>query len=465
MSVGIPDTFPKDAKPYLKRIDNASNSGLLYVNDLRYLGGKELQHEVDIVVVGAGLAGLTTAWLLSKAGLEVRVLEARDRVGGRLYGYKAGERCIQLGGRWTGPGQSAVKSLASELDIEVISNLSFGGRANPGRGSEFENSAREIDELARSVPLDKPWQTPNAAKLDRQTLATWLHTSYGNEIAFEIGSILSGFLPEPQDVSLLHALFYLNSNGGFAGILGLDGAPHDSEMFEGGAHRLTDELYTRLRTSVKLSTPVSGLRSTTDKLVVQTDEGCVSARFAVVALPPVLAGRLRYEPAMPPDRDYLTQRMPIRGKIAVALLYDQPFWRESGESIFVDGNLTLWDEGGDELPAAVAGLVSIPRSRELSMHNPQDRKQAILACAAAHLGQRAATVCGYHEINWAAEPWSRGCNSFMTTGVWSTWGYTLREPVGRIHWAGAEMSDRFVGQMDGAVRSAQVTANRILETA
>jgi len=115
-----------------------------------------LQHEVDIVVVGAGLAGLTTAWLLSKAGLEVRVLEARDRVGGRLYGYKAGERCIQLGGRWTGPGQSAVKSLASELDIEVISNLSFGGRANPGRGSEFENSAREIDELARSVPLDKP---------------------------------------------------------------------------------------------------------------------------------------------------------------------------------------------------------------------------------------------------------------------------------------------------------------------
>jgi monoamine oxidase len=165
---------------------------------------------------------------------------------------------------------------------------------------------------------------------------------------------------------------------------------------------------------------------------------------------------------MPPDRDYLTQRMPIRGKIAVALLHESPFWRDTDRTIFIDDNLTVWDEGGGELPTALSGLVSIPCSRQLAKLDPQTRKETILSFVATHLGPRAEKTCGYHEINWAAEPWSRGCNSFMTTGVWSTWGYTLRESVGRVHWAGAEMSDRFVGQMEGAVRSAQVTAQRLL---
>ena len=228
-----------------------------------------MKEQVDIVVVGAGLAGLTTAWLLSQAGLTVRVLEARERVGGRLYGYHVGERCIQLGGRWTGPGQKAVKELAAKLNIPVVANLSFANRGNEAepRAAAIENAARAIDQLARSVPLDKPWQAPDAQLLDQQTLSTWLGANYDEALARQIGSILAGFLPESQDVSLLHVLFYLHSNGGLSGILGLDGPPHDSEMFAGGAHRLTDELYASVKASVMLSTPVYGLRSEAGRTV------------------------------------------------------------------------------------------------------------------------------------------------------------------------------------------------------
>ena len=425
--------------------------------------GRAVNEQVDVVIVGAGLAGLTTAWRLIEAGLVVRVLEARERVGGRLFGYDVGPRSIQLGGRWTGPGQDAVKGLAAQLGIAVVPNLSFADDAESSRAetSALAALARDLDRLAQSVPLHEPWNAPDAALLDRQTLATWLYANYDAELAAQAGATLSGFLPEPQDVSLLHVLFYLRSNGGFASILGLDGAPHDSEMFDGGAHRLTDELYKKVAPSVTLATPVHGLRESSDGIVAWGDGVRITARQAVVALPPVLAGRLDYEPGMPGERDYLTQRMPIRGKVAVTLLYEQPFWRENGRTLFVSDDLTLWDEGGDHLPVALAGLVSIRHSRLLAKLKPPERQQAIVSAAKALLGERASAVTGYHEVDWAAERYSRGCNSFMTTGVWTALGHALREPVGRISWAGAEMSSQFVGQMDGAVRCANSTAIRL----
>ena len=424
-----------------------------------------MEDRVDVVVIGAGLAGLTSAWRLTQAGVNVRVVEARDRVGGRLHGYEVDGRPVQLGGRWTGPGQDAVKSLAAELGIGVVQNLSLGDRAMQGEDWEgLDSLARTLDLMAKAVPLESPWSTADAEQLDRQTLGTWLERNCSPPLARRAAETLAGFLPESQDVSLLHTLFYLHSNGGFASILGLDGPPHDSEMFEGGAHRLTDELYSKVDSSVTLGTPIYGLEHDESGVVVNGHGFSLSARCAIVTLPPTLAGRLHYSPSMPPDRDYLTQRMPIRGKIVVALLYEEAFWRESGTSLVMDQHITLWDEGGDQRPAALSGLVSIPRSRELGKLDAETRRRLLLDHVVQHLGPRARDVSSYHELNWAAEPWSRGCNSFMTTGTWTAWGHALREPVGCVHWAGAELSPRFVGQMDGAVRSAEITTSQVLES-
>ena len=235
-------------------------------------------------------------------------------------------------------------------------------------------------------------------------------------------------------------------------------------MLVGGAHGLTDRHAARLSDAIALETPVLGVTQDESGVTLVSGAGPVSARTVIVTLPPTLAGRLAYDPAMPPERDYLTQRMPIRGKIAVAVLYDEPFWRQANVDLVATEDLVMWDEGGEERPAAYSGLVSIARSRELWALSPAGRREAILQALAKGLGPRAEKPVGYHEVYWAAEPWCRGCNSFMTTGAWTAWGQALRRPVGRVHWAGAETSPRFVGQMEGAVQSAEAAVEAVIES-
>ncbi|MBT7613413.1 MAG: hypothetical protein HN577_09420, partial [Rhodospirillaceae bacterium] len=370
----------------------------------------------------------------------------------------------QLGGRWTGPGQHRIKALAAELGVEIKPLLVFTDAANErGEGFDIDSAVRKIDALSQQVPLDAPWNAPDAAALDATTLASYLNENFESGLALALGSILMGFLPEPQECSLLHALTYLKSNGGFAGILGLDGPAHDSEVFEGGAHELTDRLSASVGEHVRLDRPVYSMEQNDGGVVAHTASASFAGLHAIVTLPPVLAGRMVYQPPMPPLRDYLTQRMPIRGKYAVAALYDTPFWLdEGGSGTVATDNIFAWDEGGEARPACITGLISMPRSREIDAMTPQDRHAAVLEDLAVALGSKARDAVGYHEINWAGEPWSRGCNSYLTTGAWTAYGHTLRPSVGRIHWAGAEYTEAFIGQMEGAVRTAEAAVAAIV---
>ncbi len=180
-------------------------------------------------------------------------------------------------------------------------------------------------------------------------------------------------------------------------------------------------------------------------------------------MPPTLAGRLTYDPPMPPLRDHLTQRMPIRGKIRVAVVYDEPFWRRDGLSgSAMTLMITAWAAHSTNDRGILSGLISISASRELSTRPADQRRQVIIDELVRAYG--AADPIGYEELYWEAEEFSRGCNSTMPPGVWTAYGPALRPPIGVIHWAGAELATEFPGQIEGALRSGEETARAVLAT-
>lgn len=415
--------------------------------------------------------------------MSVLVLEAKERVGGRMLSLPIAGRLVEIGGRWTGPNQGRIKALAAELGISTYEpNV-------PGASVVFLNGERkvsvpktgrwaladiapendmlaaiaQVDAMADTLQPDAPWMAPNANDWDRVTASAWLIGNLQGPIANFISRVLEGFLPEAHEASLLHTLLYLRSNGGLGGLLGLHGKPHDNDLFVGGAAGITNALAEELGADVLLSCPVHRVEQSVDGVTVEARCGAYRARRVICALPPVLAGRLDFTPPMPPARDYFTQRFPIRGKFSACLAYPEPFWRREGLSgKAISKDFTSWDPGGDG-PGTLALLVSIEASRRLWNEDAATRRRIIVDSVAACFGPAARDPIGYAEVNWAAEPYIRGCNSYAPPGTWSAHGRAWRAPVGRVHWAGAEYAPLFLGQMEGAVRSAEETVRTILD--
>ncbi len=194
-----------------------------------------------------------------------------------------------------------------------------------------------------------------------------------------------------------------------------------------------------------------------------------AANRVVVAVPPTLAGRIKYEPLMPAKRDQLTQRIPMGTVCKAYAVYEKPFWREAGLN-----GLSATDAGHttvtfDNSPAdgskgIMMGFVLANQARDFISMSPEARKASIIKSFTTFYGEKAAQPEFYLDHSWAEEEFSRGCYAgIMPTGAWTSLGKALREPVGRIHWAGTETSDIWNGYIDGAIRSGERVAEEILK--
>jgi monoamine oxidase len=442
--------------------------------------------KVDIVVVGGGIAGLFAARTAARAGHSVVVLEARGRVGGRVYSAEVAGCAVELGGTWTGPGQDRVKALAAELGIDVVEHQPDGAGVylsaaerhvsdpNTGRrgvvgavasDAALVEAARRLDTMAETVPVDEPWAAERAREWDIQTFAVWAEASLTPAVNEALTRLHEAYMGEATQVSLLNTLCYMRANGGFAGLLGLDGDPHDNEVFVGGAQQLADGIAAELGDFLHLNDAVRAISHGDDGVTVSGDSFSVSARRAIVAMPPTLAGRLAYDPPLPPLRDHLTQRMPIRGKIRIAVVYDEPFWRKDGLSgSAMTPMITAWAAHLTNQCGIISGLISISASRDLWTLPTDERRRIILDELVRAYGAGAAAPIGYRELYWEAEEFSRGCNSTMPPGVWTAYGQALRAAIGVIHWAGAELAIEFPGQIEGALMSGEEAAQAVRAT-
>ena len=441
----------------------------------------------DVVVVGAGLAGLSAARALLDAGVDVVVLEARDRVGGRTHSVvEEGGRVIEYGGQWVGPTQDRVLALIDELNLDMFTQYSDGSNqqltggsllqyqgaiptGDPVQAADLMEAMVELTMRAMELDPAKPWEHPAAALLDATTLETWISAqAYSEGAKGWLRAMSRALFPaEPGEISLLHALFYLRSGGGVEKMIGTINSAQESRI-SAGSQQLSIRLAALLGDRVRLECPVTRIDRTDDSVLVHHDGGTISARRVIVAIPPVLAGRIRYSPALPGVRDQLTQRSFMGSVIKVHAVYDRPFWRDAGLSGHVTADtgavqITFDQTHPDRAEGMLVGFIDSHQARAASQLTEDERRAMVVADLVRLFGEQAQHPSAYYERSWIDEEWSRGCYvGMMTPGTWSTLGQALREPIGPIHWAGTETAVIWNGYMDGAIRSGEDAAAVIL---
>ncbi len=446
----------------------------------------------DVVIVGAGLAGLTAATKLHRAGRSVVVLEARDRVGGRCFSRPIGKHATDvanMGATFVGPTQNRIQATMRELGISKFPVYSKGnlvwyesGQVKRYNGTvppvsdtaalgEAAIAMNTIDQLAATVPLDAPWKAPNALALDSMTVATWAQENVSRPearalLALIVEAVLS---VEPQDISWLYLLFYVHSAGNVNALVANAGAGGAQDFrVHGGTQGIAIALARRLSGRVHLNQPVRRIDQGPHGATVHTDGLAIMAKRVIVALPPNLAGKIVYEPGLTALRAQFTQRVPIGSLIKTIAVYDEPFWRAddlNGQANSDQGPVKVTFDASPKsgTPGVLLGFVDGVDARRLSDMPLGERRRLALGSYVRYFGPRAAHPRLYIDQVWDREIYTGGCPvGVMPTGVLTEYGSALRTPCGRIHWAGTETATVWNGYMDGAVQSGERAAGEVL---
>ncbi|MFZ0090994.1 MAG: flavin monoamine oxidase family protein [Solirubrobacteraceae bacterium] len=450
--------------------------------------GSRREQPVDAVVVGAGFAGLSAARALVRARRSVLVLEARDRVGGRVLNHPiGGGRVIEAGGQYVGPTQDRLMALARAYRVGTYPTYNTGGLVTifgdkrevggfpQALGREYHRLAALLDVMSREVPVDAPWRAPRAREWDSQTVRTWLEANTESRDAmalFANYSVLWG--AEPSDVSLLFALFYIAAAGnartpGRLERLLSTGSGAQQLRFVGGSQLIAQRVARALGRRVILEAPVRAIQRAGGGVRVVADGHTVRARRVIVAVPPPLAGAIDYSPELPALRAQLLQRQPMGSLIKAEAIYDRPFWRRaglSGQALIDTGPVssTFDNTPPGGRPGVLFGFIGAHQARIWSPRSATARRTAILGNFAAILDDdRALRPRDYFELDWDRQQWSRGAPvAFVAPGVLLDYGRAIRAPVGLIHWAGTETATFWNGYIDGAVRSGERAAAEVL---
>jgi monoamine oxidase len=445
--------------------------------------------EADVCVVGAGYAGLTAARRLTQAGKSVAALEARDRVGGRIWTYQLPDGTpVDRGGAWLGPKHDRIFELAREVGVSTYKTWVDGAHLliDHGRTRRYTGlipkisplaiitlamAQTKLNRMARQLPIDAPWSAKRAGEWDSRSVAWWLERSgVRTQIAREMFEMaLRGLMTgDLEETSLLHLLLLVRGHGSINTLFSIENGAQEN-MVDGGAGIIAQRVADELGDGVRLSAPVRKITQRDDRVVVDADDVSVSAQHVIVTIPPALVLDIEFDPVLPDDRVTLYRNDVAGPETKTLVVYDEAFWRTDGFSgqssePGTASEVTLDASPASGSPGVIGSFTFGPVAARVDELGADERRKSVLDALTTRFGPRAASPSDYIETQWWKEPWTRGCSmAHLPPGFLTRYGPLLREPFRRVHWAGTETATTSHGAIDGAVRSGERAAAEILE--
>lgn len=457
------------------------------MSNLQY-DANQLGFNADVIVIGAGLSGLYTTHRLIQEGANVLVLEARDRVGGRMATSTFNGELYDIGAHWVSPNATSLRKLLAELDIPLLQQFHSGTSAfvigkktrsfkqrtpllPPHIALDMRRINSKLDRLVTKLNETNSQFTKYMQFTDRTSFGAWLHQECRHQETIAIFELLCKirFYAQPNEMSLFYVVDQVNSHNGAKNVF-TTRPTHNQERIAGGTQFITEQLAKRVKHQLLVDTPVLALRQDNESVIAYSRGNSFRARYAVLAIPPAVAEQIYFEPTLPSYRDTLHQRMIMGRAISATLCFDYPFWRENGKSgvyisngdpasIVHDVSPTSGSEG------ALACLISGDAATHWGAQPKSERLKALITQLQPWFGDEITAYRGLIERDWNAERWNRGATGYLSCGS-ASFVQSLALPIGRLHFAGGETATRWTNTMEGAIEAGErATAEIIAELA
>ncbi len=433
---------------------------------------------LDAIVIGGGLAGLSAARQLKNQGASVVVLEARNRMGGRISSQVLRNgQVIDLGAQFVSDAQSRISELVDEVGLTRVQPHKTGehlfissSKATPIRVAA---DAMPLPIFSKLDMLFANWRFEHAlhnfrndiSRLDAISASAFLgkltHTGVTESY---LSALIEGEYCVPlDDISAYELLEQVTSMGGLSGL-----SNSDQWFLSEGSAPLVQHLRTRVGNGLVLNSPAQNLEIKPDSVTVDTPRGKYKAQQIIVAVPPQLYDRIGLLNSVPPKHSRVLAAYRSGRVIKTLLIFDRPWWRDRGLSGRIQHIGSLFNSAVDCSPpqGRVGNLVVFSTARNARQLEINRSESVRIRLATEWLrevsGTTVPTVIAARSVDWSADPWSLGgYASVRSLGGWLD-APSLFATHGRIHYAGTETATEWRSYMEGALQSAERAAQTVL---
>ncbi len=433
--------------------------------------------EVDVVIIGAGLSGLSAAIELKKRNISFVVLEARQRLGGRILSYKAdADVTVDLGAQWIGKDHYHMKELLSQFGLKTVKTYGKGKTVYHWKGKitashipplsisgivDLLQFTKKLNNISQQINPYTPWESPIAKDIDKYTMERFLYenmftTSGRKYYKFLLAKMLCA---HSHEVSALDVLWCIRTAGSVQRI-----RDSESAWIKDGAGTLIQKMAEQINPKIYYQNPVNTITYNNHSAVVYTTEDqCWKSKRVILAIPPNLQSRIAFDPPLPALRAQLIERVGLPSVTKIILIYERPFWREKGLSGVIYSESSLISETIDSSPEdSRRGVLTVLVTGE-SARKPNISTEKVVAALVQFLGLEAAKPLQVFQENWSDQPWTRGgYGVHFAPGVLTSFGSVLLKPIASLHWAGTETATKWRLFMEGAVQSGERVAKEVI---